>query len=409
MLDENGCDVYNTVQEMLQSTLAECFTYVENYTRRDTDMLHRQRVKLPDGSYRWVQGKTHDELNDAIVRVYVESGRIAEFMNVLTPAPKVRTNFKELGEKWFTTYKSGLKEMSKQDYRYQLDHLLYPYFADDTIQDIRLTDVQEFLNSHAGTAQSTLRKSVIVLDQLFQLAIRDELMDKNPIDKKLLKYPEAEVHERDALDQHVFDEIIAGIPKLSRVDDRRMLALFCFTGMRRGEVAGLRWEDIDFDNKLIHVSRNVTYPKNTPVIGTPKSKKGKRIVPLDDRLVEYLLPKERDGFVLGGDTPLNKSALRSMWKRIGSIIDLHGATFHVFRHTYATMLNNAGVDIKTIQSIMGHSDAAITMNVYTHTSNENVLDAGNKFATFTRSCVAQPTQSCTTPIREESSTFSQTL
>ena len=114
MLDENGYDVYNTVQEMLQSTLAECFTYVENYTRRDTDMLHRQRVKLPDGTYRWVQGKTHDELNDAIVRVYVESGRIAEFMNVSTPTPRVRTNFKELGEKWFTTYKSGLKEMSKR-------------------------------------------------------------------------------------------------------------------------------------------------------------------------------------------------------------------------------------------------------------------------------------------------------
>lgn len=384
MLDENGCDVYNTAEEMLRSVLTDALAYIDNgIARRDSDMLHRQRVKLPDGSYRWVQGKTHDELNDAIVRVYVESGRIAEFMNVTTSVPKARTNFKELGEKWFTTYKSGLKEMSKRDYRYQLDKLLYPTFGDAIVQDIRLSDIQEFLNSHPDTAKSTLRKSLIVLDQMFHLAIKDELLVNNPVDKKLLKYPSDTVQERNALDPNVFDTIIAQIQKLTRENDRRMLALFCFTGMRRGEISGLKWEDIDVEHKVINVQRNVTYPENDPVVGAPKSKKGFRTIPLDDRLVTYLAPFGTSGFIFGGDAPLTRSAFMAIYHHIGTIIDLHGASCHIFRHTYATTLNNAGVNPKTIQAILGHADISTTMNTYTHTNIENIMEAGAKFEAAT--------------------------
>ena len=378
--------MYNVIQEMLQ----EALTYLDNYTAQSNTM-HRQRVKLPDGSYRWVQGKTHDELNDAIVRAYVESGRINEFLNVSSTQPSVRTHFKELAEKWFTIYKSGLKEMSKRDYRYQLDHLLYPAFENAIIQDIKLTDIQEFLNNHPDTAKSTLRKSVIVLDQIFHLAVREELTSSNPVDKKLLKYPSDTVNERNALPPDVFDDIIASIPKLCRNNDRRMLALFCFTGMRRGEIAGLRWEDIDIGGKLIHVKRNVAYPENNPVIGTPKSKRGFRQIPLDERLIEYLKPFDTTGFIFGNDTPLTRSAFNAIWTHIGTIVDLHGASFHVFRHTYATTLNNAGVDIKTIQSILGHADISTTMNIYAHTNTGNVIDAGIKFKAITSTGHAQAT------------------
>lgn len=394
MLDENGANVYNEVREMLSDSFSNIFTYLDSYignTQCEETMLHRQRVKMPDGSYRWVQGKTHDELNDAIVRAYVESGRIAEFMNITTAVPKKQTNFKELGEKWFTTYKSGLKEMSKRDYRYQLDKLLYPTFRDAIVQDIRLTDIQEFLNKHAGTAKSTLRKSIIVLDQMFHLAIRDELLEKNPVDKKLLKYPSDEVKERDALDQQDFETIINSIPILERVNDRRMLALFCFTGMRRGEVAGLKWEDIDLHENVIHVNRNVTYPDNSPIVGTPKSKKGFRSIPLDPRLLKYLAPFEEAGFIFGGSAPLTRSAFLAIWAHIGSSIDLHGSSCHIFRHTYATMLNNAGVDPKTIQTILGHADISVTLNTYTHTKVENILEAGAKFQAVTGATSAQLT------------------
>lgn len=395
MLDENGAPVYNTVRDMLQSAMADALTYIDNYTTQSNGM-HRQRVKVAEGQYRWVQGQTHDELNDAIVKAYIASGRISEFLPGVELRPSILTNFRELGEKWFTTYKTGLKDMSKKDYRYQLDKLLYPTFGDMAIQDIHLSDVQTFLNAHADTAKSTLRKSIIVLDQLFNLAIRDELMVRNPIDKKLLKYPSDAVQERNALDPQVFDSIIASIPLLKRLNDRRMLALFCFTGMRRGEVAGLRWEDIDMEQHVIHVTRNVSYPDNDPVVGTPKSKKGVRPIPIDPRLITHLAPMESEGFIFGGDAPLTRSAFMAIWAHIGAHVDLHGASCHIFRHTYATTLNNAGVDAKTIQTIMGHADISTTMNIYTHTNVGNVLDAGAKFEAITSTHCAQASQNCPT-------------
>lgn len=381
MLDENGCDAYNTVREMFQSTMADALAYLYNYTRRDEETMHRQRVKLPGGAYRWVQGKTHDELNDAIVRAYVESGRIAEFMDVPSSRPTVRTNFKEYAENWFSTYKTSLKPMSQRDYRYQLDHILYPVFGDSNLQDITTQKVQVFLNDHSNVAKSTLRKSLLVLKQLFKLAIKEKLVDDNPIDTKLLKIASDVENEREPLSPEEFAEIEAHISILQK-EDQILLAGLMYTGMRRGEVLGLRWEDIDFDAKTITVQRNVTYPDNDAVVGTPKSKKGYRTVPLDDRLVSFLTPRKSEGYLFGGDRPPSKSSFTKRWNRIKTTIDIHGATPHVFRHTYATMLNNAGVSMKTIQAILGHADIATTMNIYTHTDVENILDAGMKYKQF---------------------------
>ena len=384
MLDENGCDVYNTAKEMLRSALVDTLAYIDSgIARRDTDMLHRQRVKLPDGSYRWVQGKTHDELNDAIVRTYVESGRINEFINFHDSAPIVKTNFRDFAENWFRTYKTGLKETSQHDYRYQLDHLLYPAFQNIALQDISLNDVQEFLNCHRDTARSTLRKSLLVLKQLYTLAIKEHLLTDNPIDTKVLKITSNIANERTPLTNEEFNDILVHLQDITNVEDRRLLALLLLTGMRRGEVLGLRWEDIDFKAKTIVVSRNVTYPDNEAVIGTPKSKKGFRTIPLDDRLIEFLTPRQQDGFLFGVDIPPSKSSFNKQWGRIKKQIDIHGATPHVFRHTYATALNNAGVPMKTIQSILGHADIATTMNIYTHIDVGNILEAGNKYRQFT--------------------------
>lgn len=393
MVDENGNSVYNQVVEMVQSAVLNSFTLLDSYignTQREEAMLHRQRVKMPDGSYRWVQGKTHDELNDAIVRAYVESGRIAEFMDIISHQPTVRTNFKEYAENWFSVYKTGLKPMSQKDYRYQLDHILYPFFGEMSLQEISTQSVQCFLNEHDHVAKSTLRKSLLVLKQLFKLAIKEHLVADNPIDTSILKITSEVENEREPLSSKEFASIESHIANLEKAEDKMLLALMMYTGMRRGEVLGLRWEDIDFDTKMIEVCRNVTYPNNDAIVGTPKSKKGFRMIPLDERLLTYLQPRRKNGFLFGGEAPISKSSFNKRWSRIKRDVDIYGATPHVFRHTYATMLNNAGVSMKTIQSILGHADINTTMNIYTHTDVGNILDAGLKYKEFTSQISCTP-------------------
>lgn len=142
----------------------------------------------------------------------------------------------------------------------------------------------------------------------------------------------------------------------------------------------LRWEDIDFDAGLIHIRRNAPLVDNRPVVGTPKTKKGCRSIPMGKQLTDMLRPLQaQEGYVIGGTAPITKSSYTKAMQRIGKKIDLHGATAHILRHTYATMLYNAGVPPKMIQYIMGHADFSTTMNRYTHTNMDGVMQAGELF------------------------------
>ena len=95
-------------------------------------------------------------------------------------------------------------------------------------------------------------------------------------------------------------------------EDRLLLALLIFTGMRRGEVIALRWEDIDWKKRLIAVKRAVTYKNNRPVIGKTKSEAGNRLIPLDEQLAAILQPyRQINGFIIGdGTEPITETTFK---------------------------------------------------------------------------------------------------
>lgn len=176
--------------------------------------------------------------------------------------------------------------------------------------------------------------------------------------------PSERKKERQALPLSDYQDIIAHLESLTG-KEKRFLALCLFTAMRRGEVLGLRWEDIYSD--LIHVKRNVTHPqKNRPSITTPKTKAGIRTIPLIEPLRQALLPFEESGFIIGGDEPITMTMYNTMWKHIQESVDTHGATPHTLRHSYLTYAVGATTDFKTIQGISGHSDVFTLMNRYAH-------------------------------------------
>ncbi len=161
------------------------------------------------------------------------------------------------------------------------------------------------------------------------------------------------------------------------------MALIMYTGLRRGEALGLRWEDVDQTRGVIHVSRNVTYHTSTALVGTPKTENGYRDVPLVPHLSNILKPIEPSGYIIASlkkpGEPICQSTFVRTWKRIESTINLHGATPHVFRHTYLTILAGLNIDVKTLQAIAGHGDIQITMNRYVHKRTEGLIEAGELF------------------------------
>lgn len=159
--------------------------------------------------------------------------------------------------------------------------------------------------------------------------------------------------------------------------DKTLLSIYLFTGMRRGEGLGLKWEDISWEEQLILVQRSVTFRNNQPVVSSPKSKAGIRVIPMNHTLETTLMPQRSEGYIIGnGVSPVTECTFIRTWERIRRTVDLHGATPHVLRHTYITLAASAGIDVKTLQSIAGHADISTTMNRYAHSRTEKIKEAG---------------------------------
>ena len=157
-----------------------------------------------------------------------------------------------------------------------------------------------------------------------------------------------------------------------------ILALLIMTGSRRGEALGARWEDINWDDKTIHLQRVVRFLNNRPIVSTKmKTKSTNRVVSLWDNLIPYLGGRKESGFIINCEgEPLSERQYMNRWKALQKILNKEGIesfTAHQLRHTYATVAANSGnVPPKVLQCMLGHSNFQTTMNIYAGLDTERV-------------------------------------
>ena len=195
----------------------------------------------------------------------------------------------------------------------------------------------------------------------------DDVQNENVI----LWNPSKKKEVRNALEREQVADILANLHRLADERDILLLTMLIYTGMRRDEVLGLKWENIDFKHSLIHVVRGVTFKCHLPHIDTPKTDAAIRSVPMPAALQQYLHPKDDNLFVIGGgEQPITEQTMKRVWERIKKTINVYGAMPHVFRHNFATLLFEAGVEPLIAMKILGHTDYQTTANIYTHLNSE---------------------------------------
>lgn len=161
-----------------------------------------------------------------------------------------------------------------------------------------------------------------------------------------------------------------------------LFALIClYTGLRRGEVLALCFEDIDRQNKTISVTKAIEFVGNNPHVKSPKTAAGVRTVPLLDPLAAVL--PDGSGFVFHREDgkPLTKTQYRKRWSAYCDAIGFE-ITAHQLRHGYATLLYEAGVPDKDAQEILGHSSIAVTRDVYTHIRSSRKKETADRLNAF---------------------------
>jgi len=343
-----------------------------------------------DGSpiYRSLKASSQDEMNIKIVKAFIESGRINELLPpIYQIPPHIDVLMEDYAVEWLGR-KRKLKETSRINYKTYIDNYIIPSLGKKRIVEITPTDVQMMLDMHKSLSKKTLTQAKSVLSQILKYAVSDEIIKRNPCDNVDIEIPSDKVSFRDALPQDEYIDIISNLKRLFP-DGRRYLALCLYTGMRKGEVLALRWNDIN--NGIIHVHRNITYPhQNIPNISTPKTKAGTRDIPVIPALLEYLSPIKKDGYIFGGSKPFRSSDFNAMWKQVIKSINLHGATSHILRHSFLTYAVGETDDYKTVQGISGHADVFTLVNRYAHPQAEKMKQLSEKMGKILSQCRNNP-------------------
>lgn len=344
---------------------------------------YRQRVKVGVDAdnkplYQWACGNTQDELQRSISRIMSQSE--AEANVAASPL------WSEYADMWFETFKRPrLKEGNSADkQRSRLNKHVLPLFQGKRIGEINTADIMDALNSKKHYSQSYVRDIKNMMENIFKSAVEDELIRKNPMDSSRIVNPSRKkAVPRKALSLEDQADIIAHIPEIKQLNDRRFMAFLMYSCLSPSEILGLRWEDFNFTNGTVHIERALTFSKGKGYLGEPKEEKRNRIVPVPGELIEFLKPIQEEGFVFARTRKgfegehYSETTMTRAWDRIKKQINIHGMVPYEGRHTFATNMLRAKVPIKDAVDMMGHADERMLVRTYQHTDAEDLKKAGN--------------------------------
>ena len=361
------------------------------------------------GKRRYVYAKTLEEL-----RIKEEQITKDKSDGIKTEARYTTLN--EMFDLW-KTLKRGLKDNTFQNYVYLYDTFARYVIGDKFVTKLKKSDIKRYyiyLADERGLKASTIDGVHTVLHQVLDMAVDDNYIRNNPSDRVLKELKQsyfAKTEKRMALtraEQDLFLDFL----KNSRIYSHwySVFAVMLGTGLRVGELTGLRWCDIDLENGVIDVNHTLIYYSHRSAdskqgcyfnINTPKTAASNRQVPMLDFVKEAFIKEKEvqelldikceavvDGytdfiFVNRFGNVQHQGTLNKAIKRI--IRDCNDEQFlksdnpkvllphfscHSLRHTFTTRMCEAGVNVKVIQDTLGHTDVSTTLNIYTDVTKE---------------------------------------
>ena len=305
----------------------------------------------------------------------------------------------ELVERYLST-KTGAKHSTVANYNFVKNILKKEEFSETKIVNIKTSDAKLFLikMQSDGKGYSTVKSVRGVLRPAFQMAVDDDILNKNPFEFQLAGVVVNDSHTRTAITREQMRQFLKFVH-----DDNcyckyyEVVYILFHTGMRISEFCGLTLKDIDLKNRIVNIDHQLQRTSDMQyVIESTKTNAGTRKLPITEEvarcfqaIIEDREPQQREKMIDGyagflfydkDNNPLVamhwEHRFNHMVQRYNDIyrIQIPNITPHVCRHTYCSNMAKSGMNPKTLQYLMGHSDIGVTLNTYTHLGLEDAED-----------------------------------
>ncbi len=324
--------------------------------------------------YGYVYGKKYNEVKERLIHLKASSRR-----------EKSNFTYNGLFSDWFLLWmnqylKKEVKETTFSIYSNMVHNYMIPYFGKMKMNQLDKTEIQDFIDSleERNLSSGYIRNLFNLLQKSIKEAEKLGYLNRNSTKNVVLpKSKSSSVAALSIKEQHQLEKVAFQSSECSAT----ILALY--SGMRIGEISGLKWEDIDFENDVVQIKRTVYRvtklnqrdQKTTLIEGSPKTQSSQRLIPLSKNLKHYLL--EKKGVSTGEYVIAYKGKrveprtinyrFKTILKNAG-IKDIH---FHSLRHTFATRCIEQGADITSLSRLLGHNSVKLTLDIYTDSMLEN--------------------------------------
>ncbi|MGG5333462.1 site-specific integrase [Enterococcus sp. AZ163] len=340
------------------------------YHRKDLRWEGRfHRGRKADGKirYGYIYGNSYEEVKEKLGPLRRQAQITLELYG------KSVVEYDEWSQTWLAEQQKVVKPATYSSYLSKLKKYIWPHIGKVALYQLDESTIHRMIQAwiQTGLSLSSIKVIFRIVKQSLKYAIQKELVQKNPCEWiQLPKGPKGKVHALTTKEQQRLEKAV-----LAEKDIRTKAVILAMeTGMRIGEIAGLKWEAIDLDKRMIEV--NYTYQRVLSVTGTktalhlgpPKSQSSRRVIPMTSKLHQLLssLKEESNSeyvFSVKGK-PCEPRLLTYHFHRVRKKAKLEDIHFHQLRHTFATRCLESSEDILNVSILLGHTSPQLTTTVY---------------------------------------------